>query len=312
MKLPPLRALPVFEAVSRLNSFSRAATELNISQSAVSHQIKQLEDYLGERLFHRSGRYLSLTDDGRHYLENVTSALQQIERASEALLGHTDTRLRLAVFSSFSVRWLIPRLPTLKQAHPQIELILEMTNENPVLSDRVGDCFITIRHDQPAFSYDLLYTERLFPICSRRFWQQLCQDLDIDSAAPPALPASQIARYPLLSTYSIYDQESRDWQEWFRTCGDSLPASARVQQFSHMLLALEAARHHQGISLTNDYMLQTTDSHDDLVRIPSHTLTTGDQFFFAHKTSRRNEPAIQQLRHWLIGQAVASGLLQKD
>jgi DNA-binding transcriptional LysR family regulator len=147
MKLPPLKALPVFEAAARLNSFSAAAEELSITQSAVSHQIKQLETYLGERLFWRSGRKVTLTDEGRQYLDAIGSALLQIERASEQLLGHEESRLRLSVFSSFAVRWLAPRLPDLQRLHPQIDLALEMSSENPVLSDRVADCFITIHRD---------------------------------------------------------------------------------------------------------------------------------------------------------------------
>ena len=145
MKLPPLKALPVFEAVARLNSFSLAADELAVSQSAVSHQIKQLETYLGEQLFWRSGRTLSLTDEGRQYLDAVSSALLQIERASEQILGHEESLLRLSVFSSFAVRWLVPRLPDLKRLHPQLDLALEMSSGNPVLSDRVADCFITVK-----------------------------------------------------------------------------------------------------------------------------------------------------------------------
>ncbi|HET8850027.1 MAG TPA: LysR family transcriptional regulator [Marinobacter sp.] len=125
MRLPPLKALPVFEAVARLRSFSQAANELAITQSAVSHQIKQLETYLGERLFWRSGRVVTLTDEGRQYFDAGGSALMQIERASEQLLGHEEARLRLSVFSSFAVRWLVPRLPYLQRLHPQLDLALE-------------------------------------------------------------------------------------------------------------------------------------------------------------------------------------------
>ena len=96
MKLPPLKALPVFEAVARLNSFSLAAEELSVGQSAVSHQIKLLETYLGESLFTRTGRYLALTDEGRQYFDAVSTALLQIERASEQLLGQDTARLRLS------------------------------------------------------------------------------------------------------------------------------------------------------------------------------------------------------------------------
>jgi len=313
MKLPPLKALPVFEAVARLNSFSRAAEELHVSQSAVSHQVKQLEEYLGERLFRRHGRSLELTGEGRSYQEAVSSALIQIERASQQLLGQADTRLRLAVFSSFAVRWLVPRMPLLKRVHPEIELALEMTTELPELSDRIADCFIAVGNRQRAYSYDLLYVERLFPICSRSFWESICADLESRGEAlgesAQGLTPDQVARYPLLSTYSIYGEENRDWYEWFQAAGRPMPGSAKTQQFSHMLLALEAARHDQGIALANDYMLEATaPSRQDLVRLPTHTVTTGDRFYFAYKTTRRNEPGIQVVRRWLVGQAIESGL----
>lgn len=312
MKLPPLRALPVFEAVARLNSFSRAADELNVSQSAVSHQIKALEDYLGEALFQRSGRYLVLTEEGRNYHDNISSALLQIERATESVLGEATSRLRLAVLSSFAVRWLIPRLPSLQRAHSQLDLVLEMTSETPQLSDRVADCFITIHRGSRAFTYDLLYRERLFPICSRQYWRTICETLALPEDAAEddhlALTPEQVARFPLLSTYSIYGSESGDWAAWFGVAEQALPARARIQHFSHMLMALEAARFHQGIALTNDYMLSEEADAEAFVRLPCHTLITGDCFYFAHKTSRRNEPGIRRMRRWLIEQAMASGL----
>lgn len=291
MKLPPLKALPVFEAVARLNSFSLAADELAVSQSAISHQIKQLETYLGEQLFWRNGRTLSLTDEGRQYLDGISTALLQIERASEQLLGHEESRLRLSVFSSFAVRWLVPRLPDLQRLHPQVELSLEMSIESPVLSDRVADCFITIHKESPAYSYELLYVERLFPVCSQDYWQKMRRELGRESAEAETLPLStdDISQFPLLSTHSIFDKTAGDWQAWYKAVDASIPKHANVQHFSHMLLALEAARFHQGIVLTNDYMLSTTKDSEDFVRLPCHLVMTGDEFYFAWKTSRRKE-----------------------
>jgi len=312
MKLPPLKALPVFEAVARLNSFSLAGEELAVSQSAISHQIKQLETYLGEKLFWRSGRTLTLTDEGRQYLDGVSSALLQIERISEQLLGHEESRLRLSAFSSFAVRWLVPRLPDLQRQYPQLDLSLEMSSENPVLSDRVADCFITIKPMSAAFSYDLLYTERLFPVCSQDYWQrirrELGRDSKIDGRDEPQVTAGEIAQFPLLSTHSIFDKAAGDWEAWYRVEKQPIPAGARIQHFSHMLLALEAARFHQGIALTNDYMLSTRKDSEEFVRLPSHFVMTGDKFYFAWKTSRRQERGIQLLRRWLVDQAIESGL----
>ncbi|WP_456489754.1 LysR family transcriptional regulator [Marinobacter nauticus] len=312
MRLPPLKALPVFEAAARLNSFSAASEELAITQSAVSHQIKQLETYLGERLFWRSGRRVTLTDEGRQYFDAIGSALLQIERASEQLLGHEESRLRLSVFSSFAVRWLVPRLPDLQRLHPQIDLALEMSSENPVLSDRVADCFITIHRDSRAYSYDLLYEERLFPVCSQDYWQRMRRELGRDAEPErrdeqPVSPG-EMAGFSLLSTHSIFDRPAGDWEAWYSAVSELMPTGTRVQHFSHMLLALEAARFHQGIALTNDYMLSTRKDSEDFVRLPTHSVVTGDKFYFAWKTSRRRERGIQTLRRWLVDEAIRGGL----
>ncbi len=312
MKLPPLNALPVFEAVARLNSFSLAAEELAVSQSAVSHRIKQLETYLGENLFWRRGRSLMLTDEGRQYLDSIGSALLQIERASEQFLGTEQARLRLSVFSSFAVRWLVPRLPELQRLHPQLELSLEMSTDNPVLSDRVADGFITTRPDSPAYSSELLYVERLFPVCSQEYWQRMRRELGWEETGDQTLTPEMIGRFPLLSSFSIFERPAGDWEGWFREAGHSLPAGAKIQQFSHMLLGLEAARFHQGIVLTNDYMFSDELDSDDFVRLPCHPLVTGDCFWFAWKSSRRSERGIRILRNWLVSEAIRSGLRPAD
>ncbi len=314
MKLPPLKALPVFEAVARLNSFSLAAEELMVSQSAVSHRIKQLETYLGEPLFWRRGRSLMLTDEGRQYLDSIGSALLQIERASEQLLGREEARLRISAYSSFAVRWLIPRLPELQRLHPQVELSLEMSMENPQLSDRVADCFITTRPDSPAYSSELLYVERLFPVCSQEYWQRMCRKLGWDATGDRDrfLTPELIARFPLLSSHSIFERMAGDWEAWFQAAGQPLPGDVRIQHFSHMLLAQEAARFHQGIVLTNDYMLDSRQDAADFVRLSSHPVVTGERFYFTWKTSRRQERGIRILQRWLVDEAIRSGLRATD
>lgn len=286
MKLPPLRAVHYFEAVARLQSFSRAAVELAVSQSAVSHQIRQLEDYLGETLLLRQGRRVSLTGAGEIYLEGVTGGLSQIAQASEQLRGGGEMRVRLALYSSFAVKWLIPRLSGLRQQHPELELELEMVAEDPLLSDRVADCFITVAPQARGYSHDLLYRERLFPVCSRRLWQQ------VEGNWPAAL-----WQLPLLSIQAIYKEKGEDWRRWAEAGGLVIPPEAHMHHFSHVLLAMEAANWDQGVALINDYMLQPEEG--NLIRLPLHPLETGDNFYFVCKRSRLHEPAISRLRQWL-------------
>ncbi|WP_314926006.1 LysR substrate-binding domain-containing protein [Aeromonas piscicola] len=287
MKLPPLRAVQYFEAVARLLSFSRAALELNVSQSAVSHQIRLLEDFLGERLLLRQGRLLSLTAQGEVYFEGIAAGLGQIAQSSEQLRGGGEMRLRLAVYSSFAVKWLIPRLAGLRQLYPELDLSLEMVAEDPELSDRVADCFITVSPHGRGYCHDLIYQERLFPVCSRRLLQQL------EGAWPEA-----IWQLPLLSVQSIYKARGEDWQRWAKAGGLVIPDEARMHHFSHVLLAMEAAAWDQGVAFVNDYMLRPDDP--QLVALPVHQLETGDAFYFTCKRSRAHEPAISRLRQWLM------------
>jgi DNA-binding transcriptional LysR family regulator len=313
MRLPPLKALPVFEAVARTLSFSAAAEELHVTQSAVSHQIRQLEDDLGETLFERGGRRVALTEQGERYLEAIAPALAQIERASEQLRGVSDSRIRLAVPSSFAVSWLIPRLPHLQRQHPELDLDLEMLADMPLMSERLADCFITFRYRQRGYSSERLYVERLFAVCSRQYWNRVRDELDEAGlrkrGSGVTIRPEWLTRFTLLSAASVFERPGEDWRRWFAAGDAKLPADAHVQHFSHMLLAHEAARHHQGIALSNDYMLDTA-SDPDLIKLPTHELQTGDEFHFACKTARRNEPGIRHLSQWLVKQAEASGWIR--
>ncbi|QOC22593.1 LysR family transcriptional regulator [Wenzhouxiangella sp. AB-CW3] len=310
MSLPPLKTLPAFEAVARLNSFSLAAGEMNLTQSAISHQIRALEDSLGEELFVRAGRKLSLTEAGEQFLEAVAPALAQIERAAVRLRGSSDERLRLAVPSSLAVCWLIPRLPQFQRQHPGIEIDLEMLSDMPHMSDRIADCFLTVRYRQRGYQSQRLYVEQLFAICSRPYWQQMQKRLREEKLLaddePRSLDPGWLLRYRLLSAASLFDRPGEDWRRWFAAAGAELPTDARLHHFSHMLLAHEAARHDQGIALANDYMIDTA-ADPDLVRLPVPPMATGDEFHLAYKTSRRNEAAIRALAAWLEEQAARSG-----
>ncbi|MBJ7549927.1 LysR substrate-binding domain-containing protein [Marinomonas ostreistagni] len=303
MKLPPLKSLPVFEAVARLNSFSQAANELHISQSAISHHIKALEDYLGEQLFFRLGRKLELTSEGKAYLDQVSSSLNQIARASESIKGETEARLRLAVYSSFAVYWLIPRLHKLKRQHPNLDLTIEMTFSEPELSDRTADCFITIDKEKRGFDFEWFYTERLFPVCSQSLLQDMISTLEVKTKQELEIKLKQqpelIAQFPLITSYSMYESYAEDWRRWFAEEDREMPAETTFHRFSHLMLAHEAAIHSLGIALVNDYMFNETQPQDGLVKLPCSTHTSSDSFYIAYKHSRRHEPALQVLRRWL-------------
>ncbi|MDF2152979.1 LysR substrate-binding domain-containing protein [Vibrio sp. CAU 1672] len=294
MKLPPLRAVHCFESVARNLSFSLAAEELSVTQSAVSHQIRLLEDYLGEVLFIRQGRKLSLSDTGQQYLEAISPAIAAIAMASQRVTEGEKGHLRLAIYSSLAVKWLIPRLADFKRHHPEIELTLNMVACDPDHTDSVGDCFITVQPPKGNYTGEQLYDETLQPVCSKKIWRELQ-----GQPLPEAL-----WQYPLLSTDSVFNQRGKDWQEWAAAGGVTLPADVDMQHFSHMLLAIEAARYDQGIAFANEYMLNERDKAQDLVYIPSHGLDTGDSFYFTYKKRRAKQPEIIKLSRWLKQQCL--------
>ncbi|GAM77765.1 D-serine dehydratase transcriptional activator [Vibrio ishigakensis] len=294
MKLPPLRAVHYFESVARLLSFSKAAEELNVTQSAVSHQVRLLEEYLGEQLFVRQGRKLSLSQSGALYLEEITPAIYSISKASQKIREGEAGQIRLAIYSSLAVKWLIPRLSEFKRAHPEIELIPNMVANDTEFSDNIADCFITVAPPQKNFHIVPLVKEILYPLCSRTIWNEL-QDKKLPDA---------ILELPLLSSESIYWEKGKDWQRWCEELGVDLPKDANMQYFSHMLLAIEAARYDQGVVLASEYMITERDLENDLVYIPSPGLVSGDTYYFMCKKSRVRQPEIIKLENWLKQQAM--------
>lgn len=291
MKLPPLRAVQCFESVARLNSFSHAARSLNVTQSAISHQVRLLEEYLGETLFVRQGRRLSLTPMGEKYYDEISHSLQNIAQASQQIREGESGKIRLAMYSSLAVKWLVPRLENLRQQHPEIDLSLAMFADEPEFTDQVADCFITAHPPKKNYVSDFLYKELLYPFCSQKLWQQIQ-----DKPLPEAL-----WEHPLLSVHSIFKDgnQAKDWLTWCSRGGFELPDTAKVSHFSHMVLAAEAVKYHQGIAFLNDYFLNDHDHQQNLVRIPMHELPTGDNLYFVYKQSRAKQFEIKTLGQWL-------------
>mgnify|MGYP000076596512 CR=1 FL=1 len=291
MKLPPLRALQCFESVARLNSFSKAADSLNVTQSAVSHQVKLLEEYLGETMFHRQGRSFSLTDIGEHYFAEISNSLADISNASQTIRHGKSGSIRLALYSSVAVNWLIPKLEDFRKQYPETELTLNMVGDQPDYNDRFADCFITVNPPKRNFVNQLLFTEKLYPACGEKLWEQIKNK---------PLPDT-LWQHPLLSVRYTNTHEivGDDWLHWCASGGFELPNNVKINQFSHVLLAAEATRYNLGISLINNYIAIDQNHKQNIVRIPMHELITGDNFYFIYKQTRAKQPEIMKLSQWL-------------
>ncbi|MCC4833919.1 LysR family transcriptional regulator [Shewanella sp. 10N.7] len=300
-KLPPLRSLQVFESAARLQHFSKAADELCITQSAVSHQIKQLEEYYGEVLFIRNTRQLELTDKGALLFEQAEISFNQLDDISRQIVGNENQHLRLAVYSSFAVKWLIPRLSEFRQLQPQIDLRIDMIAEDPQLSDSVADMFISGQSNHKGYSHFTLHKECLIAVASPKYIAKWL----INPAHSTQELKSCLASAVLLTV----DEGALgiDWQRWFEV--NHLTPSVEQQQhiFSHVLLAIEAAIVHQGIALASDFMVKDDIRSGRLIALDLPDLLTGFNFNFSCKQRRKREPAIACFIDWLKTQA-QSGL----
>ncbi|MBS0427830.1 MAG: LysR family transcriptional regulator [Proteobacteria bacterium] len=231
--LPPLQALRCFEAVARLGSVTRAAEALHVTHSAVSQQVKQLEELLGLSLFERAGRGLRLSENGRLYAMQVRAALQGIGEATRALrIRPRAGELVVAVVPSFGLHWLLPRLPQFLARHPEHRLRLQASLE--VQDLRQGAAHVAIRMGQGGWeglAQQRLFDDELLMVASPR----------LNGGALPRTPAEVLACTPIRS--------AEPWAPWCQAAGVPEPPPARGLWINDSNLSLEAARLGQGVAL---------------------------------------------------------------
>lgn len=211
--LPPLSALLAFEATARLQSFTRAAIELKLTQTAISHRIKELESLLSVQLFTRKQNTTRLTDEGRTYLDCIRPALAQIAAATESVSSVHDNRLTIACLNAFASKCLMPALRHFRQRHPQIELRLTPLAPTDRLEQREFDVAIWHGVDQwHDFDAERIADEDIFPVCV----PELLRD------GPPLLSPADLAHYPIVRTVSPIITD--DWPVWLQQAGGDVDA----------------------------------------------------------------------------------------
>jgi LysR family glycine cleavage system transcriptional activator len=210
--LPPLHALRAFDAAARFGRFRDAAKALGLSESAVSHQVKKLEDYLSVALFERRGNSVSLTEPGRRYFEQIEPAFARIRSATEEIRGpHDRTRVALTLPGTLATFWLIPKLHRFEALHPEISLQL-------VTTDRISDLRreqinLAIRYGRgpwPGVVAEHLLDEQAFPVCKPGF---VPHDFR-------GKPGEALRKLRLI----VNDTHIPEWQEWARAHGLEPPS----------------------------------------------------------------------------------------
>ncbi len=292
-RLPSLTGLRAFEAAGRHLSFTRAAHELNVSQAAVSHAIKSLEEQLGVRLFRRGPRGLLLTEQGQAFLPPVREAFRQLESATESLLEHDATgALTVSVLPSFAARWLVPRLARFRDRHPEID-VLVLAHDAPVNFDR-DNVDVALRYgagDYTGVVVEPFMTEEIFPVVSPALRDR-----------PPGLNRPEdLAHYTLL-----HDDLEPGWPAWLLAAGLTHIDPRRGPAFSDSSMLLQAAVDGQGIALGRSALARDDLRAGRLVRPFRLSLPAHFSYFVLYPAHTANRSKVRAFRAWLMDEAAAA------
>lgn len=291
-RLPPLGALRAFEAGARLLSFTRAANELCVTQAAISHQVRQLEDWLGVRLFVRRGHTLALTPEGAAYLPELTEAMDRMAAATLRLRRRVDGPLRLTVLPSFAMCWLVPRLGRFRALHPQIDLRLTTTAELWNFTSEGFDLAIRSGLGRwQGLRADLLARESLSPVCSPA----------LAAGPPPLREPADLRRLTLL-----HDTPRDGWARWLAHAGIAgVDATAGVA-FDDAGLVLQAAAQGQGIALGRLTLAAGALQAGRLVQPFAIALPNDYSYWLAYPRLALERPEAVAFRNWLLAEARAA------
>jgi len=291
--LPSLAALRVFEAAGRHLSFTNAAAELFVTTSAVSRQIRALEDELGRPLFERQARGLALTKDGAVYLAQVADALRRLDQASAALRGDGSRRtLRLSVLASFAGNWLVPRLPAFERAHPAIDVAMEATTRYADFGRDPVD--LAIRFGTGPWQG--LHSEPLFPL---EFYA-VCRP-DRRRTGPPLRTPADLAQHTWLEEVHI----PAAWPLWLTAAGVPHLTPVRRLTYDHAQLMLDAAMAGQGVALTSDVIAERALREKKLVKPFAITATAAWTYHLVLRPEDRRDPAVAAFRDWIVAEVAA-------
>ena len=290
--LPSLSHLQAFEAAARTGSVTTAARELNLTQSAVSRQIKALEDQLEVELFHRERQTIRLTPGGETYAREVRDALRKIGTASMNLRAnpHGGT-LNLAILPTFGTRWLAPRLPDFLKENPGITL--NLTTRLTVFDFALEpmDAAIHIGSGQwRGAETVLLRHEIVVPACS----PELASQYDFREAA-------DLRRAPLLHITTRPDA----WERWLRQHGvpDEHVHGMLFDQFATLA---QVARSGLGVALLPVFLIEDELRTGQLVRaLPDGEMQSAESYYLAWPHERAAHPPLVAFRDWLLAQTAA-------
>lgn len=293
-----LSTLRFFEAAARLESFTRAASELCITPGAISHQVKYLEDFLGCKLFFRLPRQVKLTEEGEKFASVVSAALKSLDQGAEALVApsRSSINVRLRAGPSFALRWLVPRLGRFYERHPNIKLhvIGAYGYFDPVHRD--FDLAVELTQTPlPALRTEVLMEEYLTPVCSPEYLRR----------HPFMKAPTDLARCTLLHDGDAWENAPQDaeWRCWLNEVGALEIDSNQGQFFTLANMAVEAALSHQGVAMGRLSLVRELLENERLIAPFERRVKCPTSYCLVYPSELASRPGVSAVIGWLREQA---------
>ena len=282
-----LRGLRAFCLAAEHESFRDAAEKLFITASAVSHQIKNLEDELGQKLFERTSRSLILTEAGHSLLDDIKPLITSLDEvATRHRVSAARTTLSISVQPFFASEVFIPRLSEFTQNHPDIDIKVDTSDEAAEKHPATADVSIRVFRSAPAgYASDRLFPLRLIPAASPELRRKIVVDEDSISGDVPLL---------------LHDSRPTAWRQWSRSSGVAVPRDASVIRLDSMIAIARAAERGLGVALVPVQLSDAWFESGSLVPLSDHELLTRDAYYFVCRTEDADNETIQTFRAWVL------------
>jgi len=286
-RLPPLNALRAFEASSRQLSFTRAAEELFVTQAAISHQIKSLEEFLGIKLFMRKNRALLLSEEGQAYYLDIKDVFTSINDATERLLARgAKGAITVSLQPSFAIQWLVPRLNAFNILHPDIDVRIKAVDQaESSLTEDVDVAIYYGRGHWADIHAEQLQKEYLVPVCSPLLLQ----------GKKPLDKLEDLVNHTLL-----HDTSRRDWKRWFKQVNVKATNVNHGPIFSHSAMVVQAALHGQGVALAHSFLSRPDIEAGRLICPFDDVLESKNAYYVVCRERQVDLGKIAAFREWVL------------
>lgn len=276
----------MFCVAARLSSFKQAASELFITASAVSHQIRSLEERIGFELFERRTRAVTLTTKGVALLEAVAPLLDEIyAQVNQIAESQNTVSLRLILPPFFATEIFIPRLAEFTERHPNIDIYLDMADVRPSTLSFKADVAVLLCETPPADRHsELLFELELVPACAPSYSQNELNEPEIDYDT---------------STLIVHRHRREAWKRWFRKAGLESRTTSNIFELDSMSAVVQSAEQGVGVALVPRLLAASRFASGKLLRLPGKGLLTGDQYHICWQKNSPHKKEMAALVEWI-------------